>query len=188
MFSAGIVAALVGAGLVVQDLGAREEQRAVQVQQQERRLDPSSPLIAEPEFVSARRGAKLARLRIPSIEVDEIVVEGTGARQLAVGVGHYATTSPIGGRGSIGIAGHRTGWGDPFLRLDELDRGDRIVLETQRNRFVYRVTRSKVVEPDDRWVLLGDPRHRDPFELTLTTCTPVGTAEDRLIVWASRIR
>lgn len=184
LFSIGIVATMLGGGLVVHDL----QQRNVQAAQQERRLDPSSPLVAEPEFVSARRGARLARLRIPSIEVDEVVVEGTSARELAVGVGHYVSTSPIGGRGSVGIAGHRTGWGDPFLRLDELDRGDRIVVETRRNRFVYRVTRSKVVEPSENWVLLGDPRRDDPFELTLTTCTPVGTAEDRLIVWAARVR
>lgn len=182
-FSIGVAAAVLGAALTVQGL----QREAISARQRERRLDPSSPLIATPAAENLRRGARLARLQIPSIGVDEIVVEGVSARELAIGAGHYPGTAPIGGRGAVAIAGHRTGWGDPFLRLDELGRGDRIVLRTRHARFVYRVTRSTVVHPDAGWVLNGDPRFDAPFELTLTTCTPIGTARDRLIVWAQRI-
>ena len=181
-FSLGVAAAVFGAALTVQGL----QREAISSQQRERRLDPSSPLIAAPASADVRMGARLARLQIPTIGVDEIVVEGVSPRQLAIGAGHYPGTAPVGGRGSVGIAGHRTGWGDPFLRLDELERGDRIVLQTRRDRFIYRVTNTKVVNPDARWVLNGDPKVDASFELTLTTCTPVGTARDRLIVWAER--
>lgn len=183
MFSLGVVAAVLGAGLTVQSL----EQEQLLAKQKERRLDPTAPLIAEPQLASARRGARLARLRIPSIEVDEIVVEGVSGRELAVGLGRYPSSAPIGARGSLGIAGHRTGWGDPFLRLNELRPGDRILLTTRKSRFVYEVTGRTVVNPDERWVLRGDPDVEAPFELTLTTCTPIGTARDRLIVWAERV-
>lgn len=151
------------------------------------RLEPDSPLMAETELETARRGERLARIRIPSIGVDEVVVEGVSPDELAVGVGHYPRTATLGERGSIGIAGHRTGWGDPFLELDELDRGDRIVLESRRNRYVYVVTGTRVVEPSDGWVLKGDPNVQAPYELTLTTCTPEGTSLRRLIVWAKLV-
>lgn len=151
------------------------------------RLDPDTPLVADPDLETARRGEKLARLRIPSIGVDEVVVEGVSGDELAVGLGHYPRSAMLGERGSVGIAGHRTGWGDPFLELDELRPGDRIVLTTNRNRYVYAVTGTTVVEPHEGWVLRGDPDVASPFELTLTTCTPEGTSLRRLIVWAKLI-
>lgn len=183
-FSLGITAAVLGAGLTVHGLQVEQEGNALQ----DRRLDPTLPLVAEPDLATARRGQRLARLRIPAIEVDEVVVEGVSGRELAVGLGHYPSTPLFGDTGAVGVAGHRTGWGDPLLRLHELDRGDRIIVQTRASRVVYAVTRSVVVEPSERWVLKGDPVVDADEELTLTTCTPIGTSRDRLIVWAQRIR
>jgi sortase A len=179
-----LLAMFVGADMTLEGLEGRARDEAAR----ERRLDPSAPLIRVADHDAANRGAHLARLRIPSIEIDEIVVEGVSARELAVGAGRYPTSAPIGTSGATAIAGHRTGWGDPFLRLDELDRGDTIALVTRGTRFVYRVTRSIVVDPDDRWVLDGDPRSDSAQQLVLTTCTPIYTARDRLIVFSALVR
>lgn len=129
----------------------------------------------------------IARLRIPKIEVNHIVVEGATLDALAYGPGHYRDTPPIGGKGSAAIAGHRTGWGSPFYSLDRLGAGDRIEVETADATYVYEVTRQIVVEPDDVWVLDGDPKSDDKRKLTLTTCTPRFTSRLRLIVWADLV-
>jgi sortase A len=133
-------------------------------------------------------GDAVARIRIPSIGVNMIVVEGATLEDLARGPGHYRGTALPGERGSVAIAGHRTGWGSPFIDLDRLDAGEEIILELRDgSRFVYQVTGSRVVDPGAVWVLDGDPKSRAAFKLTLTTCTPKYTSRDRLIVWADQV-
>lgn len=132
--------------------------------------------------------APIARLRIPKIGLDVIVVEGVSRSALAKGPGHYPRTADPGARGPSAIAGHRTGWGAPFFDLNRLQTGDRVVVETSRATFTYLVTRKTIVEPSAVWVLNGDPRSGSDFRLTLTTCTPKFTARDRLVVWADLVR
>ena len=75
---------------------------------------------------------------------------------------------------TIAIAGHRTTHTHPFLRLDELRRGDTIRLG--RNRYVVR--RHAVVRPTALWVL----RYSG---LVLTACHPPGSAAYRYVVFAA---
>ena len=84
--------------------------------------------------------------------------------------------------GNSAIAGHRTTYGQPFFRLDEVAVGDEIVLTTVQGRFVYRMTGSEVVGPDRSDVVATT----DPTvaRLTLTTCHPRYTAAQRLILYA----
>lgn len=129
----------------------------------------------------------LARIRIPKIGVNEIVVEGVSIARLAYGPGHYPSTPRIGAKGVTGIAGHRTGWGSPFIDLDKLVRGDEVVLETKEATYTYRVTNRTIVDPGDGWVLGGDPKSKATHRITLTTCTPKYTSRDRLIVWGDLV-
>jgi sortase A len=90
---------------------------------------------------------------------------------------------------NVYLAGHRLGWPDTgshliFYRLDELDVGERITLRGPEGRtYHYRVIDTFVVGPEDDWVT-GRVRNRDL--LTLQTCTPIPTFENRLIVRAER--
>lgn len=129
----------------------------------------------------------IARIRIPKIGINMIVVEGTTLDDLAWGPGRYKGTAPIGGPGTAGIAGHRTGWGSPFIDLDRLERGDKIFFDTPEATYVYAMTRRTVVEPGEVDVLLGDPRSDATHKLALTTCTPKYTSLRRLIVWGDLI-
>ena len=117
---------------------------------------------------------------IPRLDVDQVVVEGVGAAQLAVGPGHYPGTALPGQAGNSAIAGHRTTHGAPFYGLDELAPGDPILLTTLQGSFTYEVTRSLVVAPDDVAVLDATASPR----LSLTTCTPRYSAARRLVVEA----
>ena len=132
-------------------------------------------------------GRPVARIEIPSIGVDKIVVEGTGLPQLALGPGHYSRTPLPGAPGVVGIAGHRTTHGAPFYDISHLKRGDVILIEMHNRTFTYRVTAKKIVNPKDDWVLKGDPASNATSKLTLTTCTPRFSAAHRLVVWADQV-
>jgi sortase A len=129
-------------------------------------------------------GSAVAILRIPKIELNYVVVEGTDTESLKKGPGHYPWTSyPWEETGRVAIAGHRTTYGAPFWSLDELTPGNRIVLATEYGIFNYRVTRTTIIDPSQDSIL--DPTKAPT--LVLTTCHPRFSAAERLIVFAARV-
>lgn len=143
---------------------------------------PPSKVKQGPQTVAVPGGA-LAILQIPRIDLDMVVVEGTGTEDLKKGPGHYTDTAyPWEDHGRVGIAGHRTTYLHPFYNLDRLRRGDSIVLQTRYGTYAYQVTRVFVTLPDDGSVL---EQTRRPT-LVLTTCDPRYSASHRLIVDAVR--
>jgi len=155
----------------------------------EPRIDSRVTLEAPPPRVAKVPGDAVAIIRIPKIDVDLVVVEGTGTEALKKGPGHYADTAyPWDETGRVGIAGHRTTYGAPFWSLNELQEGDRIVLATEFGIFEYTVTR-KVVTPPSGILPSGDyvlAQTNHPT-LVLTTCNPRFSAAERLIVIADRV-
>jgi len=115
----------------------------------------------------------IARLEIPRLRYDEIVLEGATPRTLAFGPARLLSGAEVGGPGNLVLAGHRTSW---FRPLEGMRQGDTITLEwfdvrSKRLRERrYAVTEIRVVNPDDL-DLLG-PTADD--ELTLLTCYPFG--------------
>ena len=133
-----------------------------------------------------RVGDGLTTLRIPTLDVEVLVVEGTTPAALRAGAGHYVDTPLPGEPGNVGIAGHRTTYGRPFNRLDELRESDLLELETPLAVHTYRVVAGFdghpnpwVVRPTDVSVVAQDVVGR---ALTLTTCHPKGSARQRLVV------
>jgi sortase A len=126
-------------------------------------------------------GSPVGRIRIPRIGVNFVVVNGTTTAALQSGPGVYPET-PFPGRGATtAIAGHRTTYLAPFRHIDELRAGDRITLEMPYAHFVYTVTGSAVVAPTAVHVAeayVGYPR------LVLSACTPLFSAEKRILVFA----
>jgi sortase A len=138
----------------------------------------------EPGRVVEVPGGAIAVLRIPAIRLNYVVVEGTDTDSLKKGPGHYLRTAyPWDDAGRVGIAGHRTTYGAPFWSLDELERGDRIVLATEYGIYNYRVTEVRIVPPTTRSVLAQTKKP----SLVLTTCHPRFSAAERLIVFADRV-
>ncbi len=133
--------------------------------------------------VVVREGEAVARIIIPSLNVDKIVVEGTSRDDLRKGPGHYPKTPLPGQKGNSAIAGHRTTYGAPFGNLDQLKDGDKIVIDTAQGRFTYRVYEPiLVVDPHNLTVLRPVPLR--PATITLTTCNPKYSAAQRLVVQA----
>ena len=121
------------------------------------------------------------KITIPDISSEWIVNEGTDTATLKKGPGHYTGSALPGEVGRCVVAGHRTTYGSPFNRVDELDAGDKIILETIGNEeFVYLVTHQEQVLPENVSVL----EQTENATLALTTCTPKFYATKRLIVYA----
>jgi sortase A len=125
-------------------------------------------------------GDPMGRIRADAIGLSEVVVQGTGSADLRNGPGHYPGTPVPGERGTVAIAGHRTTYGAPFRRLDDLGRGDRIELEMPYGDFTYRVERTRIVPPTALWVT----NRVDHDRLVLTACHPLYSAAQRIVVFA----
>lgn len=128
-------------------------------------------------------GEAVAIIRIPKIGVDSAVVQGIERPDLRKGPGHYPLTPMPGQIGNAAIAGHRTTYGAPFYRLNELAPNDHIFVRTVAGTYDYKVTKQLVVSPSDVAVLDPTP----DATLTLTTCEPRYSAQKRLIVHASLV-
>lgn len=125
-------------------------------------------------------GASVARLRIPSVRVDEIVVEGVGVSQLNAGPGHLPGSPLPGAEGNSVISAHRD---RHFRSLDGVAVGDTIKTESRQHRVTWVVRDVRVVGADAPALFAtAEPT------LTLTTCWPVrffGSSPDRLIITAT---
>lgn len=126
-------------------------------------------------------GDSLTRLKIPSLNVDVVVVEGTTVSALRAGAGHYRDTPLPCELGNVAIAGHRTTYGKPFNQIDLMKPGDTIILGTPVGSCTYLVNKDPfIVQPTDFSVVAPTPTGT----LTLTTCHPKNSAAQRLIVQA----
>jgi sortase A len=142
-----------------------------------------------PEFhLPLKPGKAFALMYIPRLGDDYRVpvVQGVELEDLAVGVGHYPETALPGGVGNFAVAGHRATNGEPFAYLDQVRKGDAVVVETGTKWYTYRVTEQYIVEPTQVEVILPVPNEPgvEPKKslLTLTTCNPRWASYERLIV------
>lgn len=133
-----------------------------------------------PPLEQPQPGDTVAKLIIPRLNAELYVVEGDDAADLRRGPGHLEGTAMPGDPGNCVIAGHRD---THFRVLRQIRRGDSVILESHRGRFVYRVRSMEVVSPEDTDSLQPSS---SPV-LHLITCYPfyyVGAAPRRMIVEA----
>jgi sortase A len=147
-----------------------------QVKLEKALVDPPARVVRKEPL----RGDALGKLLIPAIGVSEYVVEGTDSDNLRKGPGHYPDTPLPGQRGTVAIAGHRTTYGAPFRKLNDVKPGDRIVFELPYGTFVYRVDKIQIVDDSALWVTkpVGHP------QLVLTACHPLYSAAQRIVAFA----
>jgi LPXTG-site transpeptidase (sortase) family protein len=122
----------------------------------------------------------VTRVLIPKINLDAMVVEGTGRKQLNLAPGHMSDTPEPGEVGNTVITAHR----DTFFRhIYELSKGDTVEIRRNGKLYSYEVSGKRVGKPEDLSVL----KQTSDRTLTLITCYPtyyIGPAPDRLVVFA----
>ena len=130
------------------------------------------------------KGDAAGRVRIPAIGASYVVVDGTDTASLRKGPGFYPQTPFPGVHGTVAIAGHRTTYLAPFRRIDDLDRGDEVIVEMPYAKFTYEVERTRIVPPSALWVL----RRAKTDRLVLSACHPLYSAAQRIVVFAKLVR
>lgn len=153
-------------------------------------IDPSTDIGVSPD----------PRLIIPKINVDVPVIYGVGndeasqMKAMEKGVAHFSIPGANSHPGQVGntvLSGHSSNdlfdSGDYkfiFAQLEKLQKGDNIYVNYKSKRYTYTVTKKEVVKPTqvDKLVYAT----KKPV-LTLITCTPLGTALNRLLVTAEQI-
>jgi sortase A len=120
------------------------------------------------------------RIQIPAINVDSSIYLGQEWEQLRKGVGQYLGSPPPGQVGNLVLAAHNDIYGEIFRDLDQLARGDEIVISTERQRYVYVVRKTEIVEPTDTWVM----GPTDFPSTTLISCYPYMIDNKRIVVFA----
>lgn len=129
---------------------------------------------------SSGEGEAIARLEIPRLDLEIVVVNGTDSGTLRRGPGRHLDSSMPGEGRLVYIAGHRTTFGAPFSDIDSLRRGDKVLLEMPYASVEYRVTEERIVDQHELSVL----RSRGREELALQACHPRFFASERYIVYA----
>ncbi len=156
----------------------------------------------QPKYVP--EGEASALIRIPKFGKSYVVpvLEGTSTDVLAQGYGHFVDTADPGQVGNYALAAHRVTHGEPLRRMPELKPGDRVIVETVNNTFVYRLDTdpNKLVIPfTGVWVLDDVPKNpraggAQPAQtegqrlITLTTCSEIFHTDNRMIVFGHLIK
>ena len=163
----------------------------------DRRLEEARPAVAATVDVrttlprsavawrrSSERGDAIARLRIPRLGLTQIVVDGTDTDSLKRGPGRYLGSAMPGEGELVYVAGHRTTYGAPFSRIDQLRKGDRVYLELPYGTFEYAITGHRIVSATQTSVLESKGRER----LVLQACHPRFFATQRYLAYAKPVR
>jgi len=184
-----------GVGLVYLAVSYNE----IAVAQVKQYLSPGSNLTT-PVIVDPTADIKVgqeSRIIIPKINVDvPVVYDVTAYDERAIqnglerGVVHYGQTAIPGQAGNNVIVGHSSNnffnsgkYKFAFVLLGRLEIGDTFILHYQGQRYIYKVTIKKIIEPNDFSLI----QPTDGPAATLITCTPPGTSWQRLVIQAEQI-
>ena len=138
----------------------------------------------KPQPIQPQLGGLVGRITIPSIGVSKYVVAGVRLKDLERGPGLFPGSPLPGQKGNVAIAGHRTTFGAPFSRIDELRGNERIVLESKDGTFTYIVNgEPKIVLATDTAV--AKTTNPDIAIITLVSCYPKWTSTKRIVVVAT---
>lgn len=110
-------------------------------------------------------GTPVALLDVPSLDLREVVREGTTSRVLASGPGHRRDTVLPGQAGTSVLFGRRAAFGGPFRAIGRLSRGDELRVTTGQGTHEYRVVGVRRA---------GDPLAGPPTTGRLTLVTASG--------------
>jgi sortase A len=140
--------------------------------------------LARREAHEVPTGAAIGRITIARIGIAYDIVQGTDTASLEKGPGHYPSTAFPGLGQTVAIAGHRTTYLAPFRNINELSKGDPIVLHMPYATFTYVVQYDRIVTPTSWWITRNVGYER----LVLSACNPLYSAAQRIVVFARLAR
>jgi sortase A len=145
-----------------------------------RSLDQKIDYLAHRESRQIATGDAIGQIDIPTIGHTYNIVQGTDTRSLEEGPGHYPSTALPGMGQTVAVAGHRTTYLAPFRFLNQVVKGDRVLVTMPYGRFTYIVQYQRIVKPTEVSVIDNVGYDR----LVLSACNPLYSAAQRIIVFA----
>jgi sortase A len=121
---------------------------------------------------------QIGTISIPEIGLVHALYEGIWLTVLDHGPGHWPGSAEPGRRGNTVVAGHRVTHTHPFLDLDLLVPGDRVIFTMPDGVFTYAVTGTTIVTPDEISIVYPTPKPT----MTLFACHPKHSAAERIVV------
>lgn len=153
----------------------------------EGRKTPLAPRMASSQAanmaINPKIGEQIGILLIPKLSISIPIYHGTENQQLRKGIGHYPKSALPGEPNNMVLSGHRD---TVFWQLGQIGVGDQLIVETAAKQFIYRVKKVRIVDENDRTVLVEKPRPT----LTVTTCYPfrfIGSAKQRYVLVAQLV-
>ncbi|MFJ8070093.1 class D sortase [Peribacillus sp. NPDC096447] len=143
---------------------------------------PASNKTTKKELYPVRpeTGEEIGELYIPKLKTKLPIFHGTNEDELEKGVGHFAGSVLPGENDNSVLSGHRD---TVFRKLGQVGEGDLLIVRTSAGEFTYKVNKVRIVDEDDRTVIVPKPR----ATLTVSTCYPfdyIGSAPERYILVA----
>jgi len=134
--------------------------------------------------VHSGRGQAIGRIRVPRLNLNMILVNGTDHNSLTKGPGRDRRTYMPGEGQLVYIAGHRTTYLAPFAHIERLLSGDAVTLDVPYATFRYRVFKHRIVGAHEMSVL----RSHGVEVVELQACHPRFFASQRYIAYARLVR
>ena len=134
--------------------------------------------------IQSGRGQAIGRIRVPRLQLNMILVNGTDHDSLTKGPGRDRRTYMPGEGQLVYIAGHRTTYLAPFAHIERLQSGDAVTLEVPYATFRYRVFKHRIVGAHEMSVL----RSHGVEVVELQACHPRFFASQRYIAYARLVR
>ncbi len=177
----GLVLIVVGLAIIVsivyKKIDTSKKQKELQNILEEVINEDSKELSKEEEEKLINGYKPIALMEIPSISLSQGIVEGISDEILQYYLGHFEGSVKPGEKGNFSVAGHRVSdYSEAFVNLYKVEIGDKVLVKANKKEYVYEVTDSFIVSPDNVDVL----DNTDEATITLVTCT-VG-AKERVIV------
>lgn len=130
-----------------------------------------------------KSGEILGQLSIPSIKLKQVVREGVDISIIDKGVSHWAGSPLPGQFGNTVLAGHRSTKTAPFLKIENLKIGDKILFIREKVVTEYEVYDKFIVNPKDVSIIYPPSNTKDSI-ITIFTCHPIGSKTKRFVVRA----
>ena len=153
-------------------------------------IHPTAP--PTPFAIVSKAVSATPRIIIPTIEVDapvQLNITGEDTEQyLSQGIAHLKGSAQFGTTGNVFLTGHSSDYpwrfdkyAAVFALTPHLKKGDAIYLQNLGRTYTYVVTSTEVVQPDQ----LSITNSTSTPVLTLMTCYPIGTTQERFVVHAA---
>ncbi len=134
-----------------------------------------------PDLVTPPPGQPVGVIEIPTVGVEQVVVQGTGSADTKLGPGHDPASPAPGQAGNSVIVGRRTAYGGPFAKLGGIRVGDSIDVLTRQGQFTYLVTKTEIASLGNTAVAAPSTADR----LTLITADPAYAPTQEIVIVAA---